>query len=307
MSEDDMNSIRAFNFKVNTNLGAKSYAKLRLAFPQLSDLLSLQKLQTRIAFLSGIKPVIYHCCKNSCCCFTGPFKSLDICPFCSEARYDANHRPRNVFSYLPLIPRLIAMCQDNSTAEKMKYRAEHQSQPRTITDIFDAEHYDHLRKTNVTIGDEELPHRFFSQPTDIALGLSTDGFGPFKKRKQSCWPLIAFNYNLPPEIRIHLLSIICLGIIPGPKQPKNIDSFLIPLIDELIKLMRGVPAYDVTQNHRLFVLRAYLITVFGDMPAVAKLMRMKGVNAIFPCRACNIQGIRDSSNLRSTAHYTPLH
>jgi hypothetical protein len=127
------------------------------------------------------------------------------------------------------------------------------------------------------------------QPTDIALGLLTDGFGPFKKCKQSCWPLITFNYNLPPEIQFHLINIICFGIILGPKQPKNLNSFLIPLIDELIKLMCGMPAYDATQSHQLFVLRAYLIMVFGDMPAVAKLMRMKGVNGIFPCCACNIQ------------------
>lgn len=240
MSEDDMNSIRAHNFKVEVNLGAKSYIKLRLAFPQLSDLLSLHQMQTRIAFLSGIKPDIYHCCKNSCCCFTGPFESLNTCPFCAEVRYDVNRHPRNTFAHLPLIPRLIAMCRDNSTAEKMKYREEHQSQPRMTIDIYDAEHYNSLRKTNVTIGDEELPRRFFLQPTDIALGLSTDGFGPFKKRKQSCWPLVAFNYNLPPQIRIHLP--ICLGTIPGPKQPKNLDSFLIPLIDELIQLMHGVPA-----------------------------------------------------------------
>jgi hypothetical protein len=71
--------------------------------------------------------------------------------------------------------------------------------------------------------------------------------------------------------------------------------------------MRGMPAYDTTQSHWLFILCTYLIMVFGDMPAVSKLMRMKGVNGIFPCRACNIQGICDSSNHLSTAHYTPLH
>jgi hypothetical protein len=158
MSEDNTNSIRAHNFKVEVNLGAKSYLKLHLAFSQLSDLLSLQQLQTRIAFLSGIKPVIYHCCKNSCCCFTGPFKSLETCPFCNEARYDANRHPQNVFAYLPLIPRLIAMCQDISTTEKMKYQAERQLSPHTTTDTFNGKHYNNLCKTNVSIGDEELSH-----------------------------------------------------------------------------------------------------------------------------------------------------
>ena len=35
------------------------------------------------------------------------------------------------------------------------------------------------------------------------------------------------------------------------------------------------------------------------------IMRMKGHNAISPCRLCNIQGVRIPSS-RITTHYTPL-
>ena len=54
-----------------------------------------------------------------------------------------------------------------------------------ITDILDGAHYRSLLKTLVTIGDKELPMWFFSDPRDIALGLSTDGFGPFKKHNKT--------------------------------------------------------------------------------------------------------------------------
>lgn len=168
----------------------------------------------------------------------------------------------------------------------MEYRAQYQKDENSISDIFDADHYYHLRHTNVSIG-EELSHHFFSQPTDIALGILTDGFGPFKSCKQMCWPLIAFNYNLPPEIRFHLVNIICIGIIPGPKQPKDLDLFLVPLVDELLKLLQGISAYDA-YHQCVFALCAYLVLLFGDMPAVAKLMQMKGHNGLVPCRACNI-------------------
>lgn len=306
MSDDDMTAIRAHNFKVDTNLTGKAYNKLRNAFPSLENLMSLQQLQTRIAFLSGLKPVIYDCCKDSCCLFVGPYESLDKCPFCHQSRRNSENKPRNTFSYLPIIPRLVNLFTDAPTVEKMEYRAQYQNDGNSISDIFDADHYYHLRHTKVSIGEEELGHRFFSQPTDIALGISTDGFGPFKSRKQTCWPLIAFNYNLPPKIRFHLVNIICVGIIPGPKQPKDLDSFLIPLVDELLKLLQGISAYDAYRQ-RLFALRAYLILIFGDMPAVAKLMRMKGHNGLVPCRACNIQAVRDTSNPRASTHYTPLY
>jgi hypothetical protein len=45
-----------------------------------------------------------------------------------------------------------------------------------------------------------LPWKYFKDDRDMALGLSTDVFAPFKKHKLTAWPLIIFNYNLPPEI-----------------------------------------------------------------------------------------------------------
>ncbi|KDQ11950.1 hypothetical protein BOTBODRAFT_113785 [Botryobasidium botryosum FD-172 SS1] len=42
------------------------------------------------------------------------------------------------------------------------------------------------------------------------------------------------------------------------------------------------------------------------MPAVAKLMNMKGHNGVCPCRACTIVGIRIKGSKNNT-HYVPLH
>src|SRR6202522_2041144 len=53
------------------------------------------------------------------------------------------------------------------------------------------------------------------------------------------------------------------------------------------------------------MLHAYLIVVFGDIPAISMIMRMKGHNGISPCRMCKIQGIRIPSS-RITTHYVPL-
>jgi hypothetical protein len=56
--------------------------------------------------------------------------------------------------------------------------------------------------STIVPGDEDNPFFHFSDERDIARGLSTDGFSPFKKRKKTCWPIILFNYNLPPEIQL---------------------------------------------------------------------------------------------------------
>ena len=107
--------------------------------------------------------------------------------------------PQAIFEYLPIIPHLRAMLASSSCATKMQYRSKHESDPTKITDIFDGTHYHSLQETFIMIGDEELPMCFFSDPHDIALGLSTNGFGPFKCCTKTAWPIILFNYNLPPE------------------------------------------------------------------------------------------------------------
>jgi len=82
------------------------------------------------------------------------------------------------------------------------------------------------------------------------------------------------------------------------------DSFLYPVVQELLKLSVGVKAYDVVEKE-IFVLRAYLLTVFGDIPAVSMLLRVKGHNAILPCRLCTIQGTRIPKS-KTTTYYVPL-
>ena len=49
-----------------------------------------------------------------------------------------------------------------------------------------------------------------------------------------------FISNLPREIRYNQENIIICGLIPGPKEPSyDINSFLEPLVEELLVLWRG--------------------------------------------------------------------
>ena len=308
LNEADLKDIRAFNYFVTQGTTREAYEALRSAFPELGDIGSLYLAQKNVAKLSGLNPEYVDCCVNSCCCYAGKYKTLECCPFpdCNEPRYDGDNRPRKQFQYLPIIPRLIALFLDKTTAEKINYRHKYCEgrDPEKVANVFDGTLYRELCEREVTVNGKALPHQYFSDHRDIALGLSLDGFSPFKRRSNSAWPVILFNYNLPPDIRTHLDHILCYGIIPGPKSVKDVDSFLVPLHEELARLSEGVNgALDLTAKE-FFVLRAYLILLFGDIPAISKLLMMKGHNGYSPCRYCEIKGMR---NPGEKANYVPLH
>jgi len=252
----------------------------------------------RVQSLAGFKSVRYACCINSCVCFIGPYENLIECPNCKEARYGANGKPCKHFDYLPVIPWLQAMSANAAHVKKMHYRAEYKHKPGVIKDVFDGSHYQSLLD-KIAGGDD--PFFYFSDERDIALGLSTDGFAPFKKRNKTCWPIILFNYNLSPEVRFQKKYCIHVATVLGPKKPWDWDSFCWPLAQELIQLEMGVKAFDAV-SLAIFFLHTYLILAFGDIPAMALIMRMKGQNAISPCQICDIRAI----HFKSKTHYVPL-
>jgi len=160
--------------------------------------------------------------------------------------------------------------------------------------------------------DETLSGCFFWDDRDVALGLALDGFTFYEtlgrsvqKTKYNTWSLILINYNLDPTIRTHRKYIMPLGMIPEPGVLKDIGSFLYWLRRELLSLAKGVRSYD-SLNQEIFLLRAFLIIVIGDMPAIAHIMDMKGHIGKRPCRTCWIKGKRDRSKKDSSMHYPVL-
>ncbi|PPR00971.1 hypothetical protein CVT24_000267 [Panaeolus cyanescens] len=295
LDEANLAFLRPYILKVEQHLTEKTFSYLPQVFPKSAHS-TLKQSKKHVGQLSRFDSVKYDCCVSSCVCFVGPYTELDKCPICSENRYTPRGKPRKTFQYIPLIPRLKAMTSNHKIAEKMQYRAKYQHKEGSLDDIFDGNHYRELLTT--TVRDQPMFH--FSDPRDIALGLSTDGFGPFKHRKHTCWPIILFNYNIPPEERMHKQFIINVGTIPGPKKPKDWDSFCFPLVQELLKLELGVKAFDPI-SRKSFDLHAYLLLAFGNMPTVSLMTRMKGQNGRSPCRFCNIKGCS-----HNRTYYVPL-
>jgi hypothetical protein len=296
-------NLRALAYKIKNNITDSAFDDLRHLFPD-ANLGTFKTVRKRLAALAQFDPVLYDCCPNSCLCYVGPNANLLRCPYCEEDRYSARKQPRKRFNYIPITPRLQSLFLDATAIERMGYRAkfpEETQDPSTIQDIFDSQIYDFLCTQNVCVAGVQLPYKYFSQDTDIALGFASDGFAPFRNRKQTCWPILVYNLNLPPEHRFLLCYLLCAGVIPGPRKPKDFDSFLYPFVQELMELALGVETlHSVLQQ---FIMRAFTLFGGGDMPAVAMMMRMKGHNGYCPCRMCHILGLRMPG---STTYYVPL-
>lgn len=306
LSEADIDDVCAFNLHITDGGTNRAYEHLRHSFPhKLKNLRSLYKTQKRVAALSGVSPNTVDRCSKGCCCFTGKFRDLNACPYCSEPRFSSPGVPRKKFQFLSIKPLLEAMFRDKSVTKLMGYRHEYtmnQHNKNTIGDVFDGSIYKNLCNQNVVVDGQRLPHKYFSDRRDVALGLSLDGCTIFNRRKHSAWPVILINFNLPPKIRTHLRWLLCYAVIPAPTMVKNLDSYLTPLYEELSQLSKGETTLDPWAEE-FFWFHVYLILAFGDYPAISKLMHMKGHNGLCPCRFCEIRGLRPPG---VKVYYVPL-
>lgn len=84
--------------------------------------------------------------------------------------------------------------------------------------------------------------------------------------------------------------MILLGFIPGPNNPKDLDSFLSPLVDEMLTLQTGIMAWN-SAKRETFTLRAHIVICTADIPAREKLMSLKGNRSYCYCPYCTCRGI----------------
>ena len=210
---------------------------------------------------------------------------------------------RATFLYIPIAPRLLLQYANPKRARIMKeYRAAAERKriedPGSTSDFWDANLYHEYHRERL---------RMFQSKQDIALHLSLDGVQLIIQRTHSMMLVILINLNLPPEICYKLTNIMTFGIFPGPSEPKDLNSFLRPFVDELAILeTHGIQeAYDA-DSKKSFTLHAYTMLVTGDIKAVEKVIGMTGTNSRRPCRMCKIHGvIAPSSSGKKRLNYYP--
>jgi hypothetical protein len=78
---------------------------------------------------------------------------------------------------------------------------------------------------------------FVSESCNVRLGLVADGVNPYgeKRNSWSTWPILLFNYNLPPWLVTKKFFVMLVFFIPSKEFVKiyNFDVYMAPLIEEL--------------------------------------------------------------------------
>ena len=264
--------------------------------PEMPSPLVSKSKRAALFFLrhfTGLQPRYYDCCPRSCCAFTGDHSDAENCP-CGVSRYislNEKQISRKQFCYLPLISRLLIF-YSNSLQSKL-----YQTYPMSL---FDSQHQQGGWHDcwDGTLFREHV--NSFQEPRHLVFGFFTDGVQVVRQKTHDIWPLLLIQLNLPPKVRYKKRNLILLGIIPGPKQPSDFESFFQPMLDEFKRLEQGVQAWDGHWNE-WFTLTASLLQIAGDQPAIASVMGMKGPRGKHPCRMYSLAGIR----LR-TGYYYPL-
>jgi hypothetical protein len=248
------------------------YTSLRnlLRFCLHIDLPSLRRRESHLRSITTICPQFIDCCPSGCMAYTGSHAKLAACTHCNTPRYQEHiHigqklKARQHFLYIPIVPRLKIQYSNGKRSHVLKtYR-------KALMDS-----YKHGQLRDFWDGDLFRTYHhaklgLFKQPTDVGLQLSLDGVQLVRKKTHSVTPVILLNQNLPPSERVWIQNILLSTLIPGPREPIDLDSFLYPLVQEMKTLDRGVAGVEdgaVSLDHagRIFTLHAWITTVTGTL------------------------------------------
>ncbi|KAG9089588.1 hypothetical protein FRC06_001476 [Ceratobasidium sp. 370] len=106
--------------------------------------------------------------------------------------------------------------------------------------------------------------------------------------------------NILIDAQLH--DLFPVVVIPGPFQPKDFNSYLVPYVNECLELARGVKTYNVLTRWT-FILRQHPVMVCSDMQAIKHYEQMKGPNSMVPCCECLAVSIYHSGQ---RTYYIPL-
>jgi len=119
--------------------------------------------------------------------------------------------------------------------------------------------------------------------------LNIDWFQPYAHTTYSVGVIYLTIMNLPRHLRFKQQYVILLGVIPGPCEPKHdINSFLKPLVEELLDLWSGVKFSIQTSSSVIEeTVRCALLCIACDLPAVRKVCGFLGHSARLGCSKCS--------------------
>jgi hypothetical protein len=128
---------------------------------------------------------------------------------------------------------------------------------------------------------------FLNSPRNYGFMLNFDYFQPMKRRKDySVGVLYMVLLNLPRVERYKWENVIVIGIVPSMNhEPKSLNEFLIPAVNELNALWSGMYLHNSISSVPL-KFRAAVLCTSSDIPAARKLCGLKSHSAALGCSRC---------------------
>lgn len=127
---------------------------------------------------------------------------------------------------------------------------------------------------------------FLSEPGNLGLILNFDFFQPYEHLSYSLGAIYMSVLNLPRESRFKQENTILVGLIPGPHEPSHdINSFLKPLVDDLLRFWNGVEV-RISSINCTRKIHCALMIVSCDLPAGRKICGFLGHSARLGCSRC---------------------
>lgn len=288
----------------------KSFRRAVAKFPDNVQLVSLDQVKRYVQEISGIWPILADMCINSCVGFTGPFSGLDKCPECNAARYEtqassrhctSNPKPRKQFLTNPIGPQVQAAWRSPESARAMCYRK--QCQEKILADLREggvevAEISDWVHGTEAI----DASSSGDMNKDSTVLMLSFDGAQLYRSKQSDCWIYIWVLLDRGPDSRYKKKHVLVGAVIPGPKKPKNVDSFLFPGLQHVAALMKeGLSIWDAAEE-RLFWSYLFLAYVTADGPGMQFINGLVGHSGRYGCRLyCPMRG----RHKPGSGHYFP--
>ena len=189
--------------------------------------------------------------------------------------------PKNLYSYYPIKESLVKLYSRPDFHQKCELWRKRNAVPGLYTDIYDGAVWNDFLQVD--------GKPFLSAPYNLCLKLNVDWIQPYDHTQYSMGLIYLVIENLPRSERFKVENIILVGCIPGPREPKrDINTFLSPMVDELLDLWNGIQL----RTSSLFgftSLRCALTCVSSDLPATRKVCGFAGHSAAMGCSKCKVK------------------
>ena len=228
---------------------------------------------------------------NDCLEKRGSMIHIKVCPECEKEKTmvpllrevttrtgSKKHYPYLVYPFVSLVSSLQSLLlrpEFYTLCERWHHRSK--DNQLILSDVYDGRMWNEFLNFN--------GNAFLATKNSIGFMLNIDWFQPYKHRIYSIGVIYLAIMNLPRSIRFKMENIIIVGLLPGPKEPsKNINSYLTPLVCELLSLWDGVSLQTYNAGTQIF--RCALLCAACDLPAGRKTCGFLSYTANLGCSRC---------------------